>query len=343
MMFLWRYFLFPGLNSRIETQKEEIVFFFFEPNSFSERHGCSDSPGLPLWRALSDTLPITTNLLIRRVDVDPTCPKCADCHENVFHALVLCTYSQLVWHELNLPTVPAGGGSFSVWLTFIFMNFSEGDIRLAVAALYYSWRARNSAVWDGFLPLPRRIKQSAKAALQAWTAVHHTQAAVADHTGAQADSEQHQNMSPKCYFDAGFMPNTLKSSFGAVLLSPDGAFMAACGGTLSDCFSPLMAEAEACRITLTWLRGKGLDSVALFSDCSQLCSYLSQECSIRSHAGFAIHACKALRATFHSCVVTFIPRSDNALAHTLATSAFSQTSTVYSDSVPPNSISALLH
>nr|GMC93729.1 hypothetical protein Iba_chr05bCG5150 [Ipomoea batatas] len=46
MMFLRRHFLFPGLNSRIETQNEEIVFFFIEPNSFSERHGCSDSPVL---------------------------------------------------------------------------------------------------------------------------------------------------------------------------------------------------------------------------------------------------------------------------------------------------------
>nr|GMC97575.1 hypothetical protein Iba_chr05dCG8350 [Ipomoea batatas] len=46
MMFLRRHFLFPGLNSRIETQNEEIVFFFIEPNNFSERHGCSDSPVL---------------------------------------------------------------------------------------------------------------------------------------------------------------------------------------------------------------------------------------------------------------------------------------------------------
>ncbi|XP_031116501.1 uncharacterized protein LOC116020159 [Ipomoea triloba] len=266
-----------------------------------------------LWRALSDTLPVTTSLLIRRVDVDPACPKCAS------------------------------GGSFSVWLSSLFMNFSEGDIRLAVAALYYTWRARNSAVWDGLLPLPRRVTQSAKVALQAWTAVHHNHAATAVHTSAHADPEQHQITTPKCFFDASFMPNTLRSSFGAVLLSPNGVFMAACAGPLPDCLSPLMAEVEACKMALTWLSEKGLESVALLTDCSQLRSQLSQDCPNRSYTGLTIQTCKALRASFHSCVVTLVPRLNNVIAHTLAKSVVSQTSILYWDSVPPNSIFALLH
>lgn len=79
---------------------------------------------------------------------------------------------------------------------------------------------------------------------------------------------------PKCYFDASFYADTLNASFGAVLVSPDGGFVAACAGHLIDCFYPFMVETVACSEVLSWLTDKGVDSVDLCTDCSQLMSAL---------------------------------------------------------------------
>ncbi|XP_019191057.1 PREDICTED: uncharacterized protein LOC109185570 [Ipomoea nil] len=76
-----------------------------------------------LWRALNDILPTTRNLLIRRVDIDPTCAMCGVRHEDVVHSLV--TYDDMIIY--------------------------------AVAILYYIWRTRNGAVWDAYLPRPRKV------------------------------------------------------------------------------------------------------------------------------------------------------------------------------------------
>ncbi|XP_019179265.1 PREDICTED: uncharacterized protein LOC109174486 [Ipomoea nil] len=61
---------------------------------------------------------------------------------------------------------------------------------------------------------------------------------------------------PKCFFDAGFRPASGSASYAAVLLAHDGSFLAACSGLLADCFSPLMAEALACKEVLSWLKDR---------------------------------------------------------------------------------------
>ncbi|XP_031098348.1 uncharacterized protein LOC116002369 [Ipomoea triloba] len=242
---------------------------------------------------------------MKRVDVDPTCPKCGVDHENVLHALVSCAYSQLVWCEFNLPTAPSVGMSFSMWFSNILHTFSEGDITRTVAALYYTWRARNQAVWDGLLPLPRRVKYSAEAALQAWMAVHYGNSIIPESSNVTSNISEHvQSVWPRCYFDAGYCATTRKVSYGAVLLTAQGGFLAACAGPLPDCYSPLMAEAEACKQILPWLRDKGLESVEIYTDCSQLRSQLQHGSSIRSHAGYAIQITEC-RSTY-SCRIGFL-------------------------------------
>lgn len=234
--------------------------------------------------------------------------------------------------------------SFSMWFSNILHNFSEGDITRTVAALYHTWRTRNQVVWDGLLPLPRRVKYSAEAALQAWTAVHHGNSIVPESSNVTSNVSDHvQSVWPRCYFDAGYCATTRKASYGAVLLTAQGDFLTTCAGPLPDCYSPLMAEAEACKQVLPWLRDKGLESVEIYTDCSQLRSHLQHGGSIRSHAGYAIQASRTFMLLFHSCVVKLVPRSQNVIAHTLAALAFSQLDSLYWDSVPPDAISALLH
>lgn len=100
----------------------------------------------------------------------------------------------------------------------------------------------------------------------------------------------------------------------------------------------------ACKEVLSWLRRKGVFDVQVFMDCAQLRGALSAErFTFLSHAGFAINACKISLASFNRCFISLIPRSENIIAHTLASAACTLANTMYWDSISPDSISTLLH
>ncbi|XP_031101936.1 uncharacterized protein LOC116005838 [Ipomoea triloba] len=242
------------------------------------------------------------------------------------------------------------GNSFPMWFTNLMTSLTEDHISYAVVVLYFVWRARNNVVWDGYLPSPKRVAAAALAALQAWKAVAQGHQSTIGHSvlddGAalQGVTAQPPEAAPlTCFFDASYDPVTLRAAFGAVLLESDGGYVAACAGPLIDCFSPLMTETVACKEVLSWLEGRGVVSVQLKTDCSQLCSGLGRmHSSFYSYVGLFIDACRRAIATFLYCHISLVPRSANVIAHTLATAAAHQASILYWDFVPPDSISSFL-
>ncbi|XP_031091035.1 uncharacterized protein LOC115996030 [Ipomoea triloba] len=299
-----------------------------------------------LWRALSDTLPVASNLVIKRVEIDPTCSMCGLAHEDVMHAFVLCDFSKLVWHESTLILPPVMGDSFCTWFTRALRDQHEDNIALLVAVMYDTWQARNKAVWDGYLPRPRSVTAAATRALHAWREVHgvHVMSSVSpSRTPSPVLSTEVLAPLKRCYIDASYIPATKKASFGAVMLSSAGDFVAVCAGPLPSCFSPFMAEILGCREALSWLRGMNVSAITLHTDCSQLKKHIMSPTTVFSYAGIALEACRAAMALFAKCDVILVPRLSNALAHTLAASATLQISTMHWNSIPPDSISALLN
>ncbi|XP_019198916.1 PREDICTED: uncharacterized protein LOC109192676 [Ipomoea nil] len=69
-----------------------------------------------LWRAISDILPTTTNLLIKRVDANPQCAMCGIIQEDTMHALVLCDFARNIWEQSNLPMPNIVTNIFHVWI-----------------------------------------------------------------------------------------------------------------------------------------------------------------------------------------------------------------------------------
>ncbi|XP_019198919.1 PREDICTED: uncharacterized protein LOC109192681 [Ipomoea nil] len=173
-----------------------------------------------LWRAISNILPTTTNLLIKRVDVDPTCAMCGIMQEDTMHSLVTCGY--------------------------------------ATAILYHIWRARNGAVWDACLPLPGKLITMTVANMQAWRAVHCTTAArMADDTAAADTAGLPLPLPPdaaaststamvkaatarprRCYVDARYHHSVNSATVGAILLDEDRSYVAAFSIPLPSCLSP---------------------------------------------------------------------------------------------------------
>ncbi|RAL42713.1 hypothetical protein DM860_009220 [Cuscuta australis] len=231
--------------------------------------------------------------------------------------------------------------SKKVWATL-----DGAQLEVVAAVLSGIWQARNSVVWELKLPLPRQTWNLAAHNLEAWRHLVHFHA-----PPPEPDLRQHIHAVPQgsdfeftCWFDAGFEEQTGRATFGAVLLSHEGRFVAAMNGPLFDVLSPLMAETLACKETLVWLKARDTSNVRLFSDCSTLCHYLgSASTTSRTYIGIYFHECKVLLRTFTNCSVSFVPRSSNSLAHLLATMAYSQPQTMYWDSVPPFFSSLINH
>ncbi|XP_019178310.1 PREDICTED: uncharacterized protein LOC109173524 [Ipomoea nil] len=318
------------------------------------------------------------NLLIKRVDIDPTCAMCGIGHEDVVHSLITCDYTADIWTQSHLPIPNNVTNIFRDWFNDLMNVLDDDGIIYAVAILYYTWRTRNGAVWDAYLPRPRKVIVMASTALSAWKSVHHrsrnqqSNATVSDrhvavtedaiaavsmpingtampntelhHPQQSTPSSSHhvtQNMRDQCYFDAAYDPRTNKAGVGAIILSGQGGYISAMTTPMIDCFSPLMAEAFACKEVLSWLRNREIKSIDLYTDCLVLQQYLSSMThSSRTYLGYAIDSCRTNILIFDYCFLHYIPRLENYLAHTLASTAFTHSTFMYWDSDPPVSISA---
>ncbi|XP_019151902.1 PREDICTED: uncharacterized protein LOC109148623 [Ipomoea nil] len=279
-----------------------------------------------LWRVICDILHTTTNLIIKRVEVDPTCPMCALDHEDVLHALVFCEYSTLVWNITQLPITNIATDSFSTWLMGALAVLTGEQTRLLVVVLYHIWRSRNSSVWKGSMMRPADIWRAVVASLQAYGAAQHRQAppAPAPPTG----TDTHGSL--RCYVDAGFRQDTREATYGIVLISPEGSFIVTKNGKLPFCFSPLMAEAQTYKEAISWLLGRNVTLVCLLTDCMVLRTTLQQQHSpIHSYVGVTIDQCRTVMSLFSRISINYVPRQVNLHAHTLASLAFTQDHAMY--------------
>ncbi|XP_019185242.1 PREDICTED: uncharacterized protein LOC109180209 [Ipomoea nil] len=303
-----------------------------------------------LWRALSDILPTTMNLRNKRVDIEPNCAMCGMINEDTMHALVTCDYAKAVWGQASLPIPVVQTNIFNEWFNIILDNLNTDGLVYAAAILYHIWRARNNAVWDAYMPMPKKTLRTTTITMQAWCAVHrgtecnatpsHTNAVTATPAVHPVPLHPPGQLTRRCYVDASYHHATNTASVGAVLLDGNGQYISAYVSSLPSCFSSLMAEAFTCKEALSWLKNRGEESLELLMDCLTVEQYLTTSAHTdRSYVGYAIDGCRNLINSLHSCLVVFVPRSKNYLAHALANSVISQTSAMYWDTNPSAQIS----
>ncbi|XP_019179708.1 PREDICTED: uncharacterized protein LOC109174921 [Ipomoea nil] len=205
-----------------------------------------------LWRAICDILPTTNNLIIKRVEVDPTCQMCGIANNKYCCQLIPRVANNCAYNVHRGPK--CSGGGFALLLMEV-QEFSGMGRHTAPA--YDGLEAGHG----GAALLPAGVRRGT-AALTVATA------------NGGTDS------TPRCYVDAGYQEDTGEATYGIVLLSPEGSFLAAKNGRLSNCLSPFMAEALACKEALSWLLEKNITTVTLQTDCLQLRNAIRQNTTI---------------------------------------------------------------
>ncbi|XP_031111933.1 uncharacterized protein LOC116015908 [Ipomoea triloba] len=253
----------------------------------------------------------------------------------------MCDYSRLICHESSLHVPSMIQDDFVMWFDNALSMLNSEELFVVIAVMYYIWKARNHAVWDGYLPAPSCVWREANSAAAAWRNTHSQQIPPKPPMPLPLPLPTGEQLQ-QCFIDASFRPQTRTASVGVVLMAHDGGFIAGLSARLPAYFSPLMAESLACKEALSWLKNRGLSAVHIFTDCSTLRDLLnSSHSELLSYVGYSIDASRTLMSSFISCSIHLVPRSHNKAAHTLAAEAFSQETPLYWDLIPPNSIAHL--
>ncbi|XP_019164584.1 PREDICTED: uncharacterized protein LOC109160795 [Ipomoea nil] len=211
-----------------------------------------------LWRAISDILHTTTNLLIKRVDVDP------HYSDGILYAAAIL-YN--IWRARNM----------AVWEAKL---PRPTTILKIAAAAKESWTRAHPPPVARAAPLPTEPPLVQEDAEQ-------------NHAEPHAAEPQYGPPKRICYVDAGFLPETGQAAGGAVLVDTNGAYVLAHAGPLRNCTSPLMAEALACKEALSWLKDRGEQIVEIYTDCLTLHRYLTTPTvALRTYLGYAIDNCR---------------------------------------------------
>ncbi|XP_019199066.1 PREDICTED: uncharacterized protein LOC109192819 [Ipomoea nil] len=185
--------------------------------------------------------------------------------------------------------------------------------------------ARNEAVWEHAVRRPKVVWRRAAAGEASYTAIHARPVATSAE-GVQAVAAGRAT----CHVDAGYDPSTGNATYWAVLLGPNGVFKAAANGKLPGCFTPLMAEALACKEVLSWLKDRNENEVDILTDCLVLRNAVHAVTTPNlSYVGIVIEQCRIAISSFIYCSLSFVPRALNLHAHTLASLTYDQDHSMY--------------
>ncbi|KAK9190098.1 hypothetical protein WN943_018699 [Citrus x changshan-huyou] len=268
-----------------------------------------------IWRAAKNVLPTAVNLLSRRVDIISTCAVCNANEETIMHALIESSFARTCWFSSPVGFV-GSCTSFLIWLEHIFARCSTDDCNIAMMICWRIWIHRNDKIWNQKIGFVQQVLNSAGQLLYQW----------------QAAKKQ-------LYFvDAGvhqLAHGAGRIGLGCVIRNSDGAFLAArCVGR-HGAFSAREAEALGIREALSWLKEYKLPCVIVEMDCLQVFQALTEGFSGPNVFGLIIEDCRELALVIGEVKFSYVHRSANFAAHSVARAGNFMTDSRVWNCVPP--------
>jgi hypothetical protein len=101
-----------------------------------------------LWRAYHESLPTNQQLHRRKIRANPLCSICALPEESTHHALWQCPMARNTWALVHgrMQKLPNQGGDFSMFMLWIYQQFTKEEVEDWAITAWSIWNARNSFV-----------------------------------------------------------------------------------------------------------------------------------------------------------------------------------------------------
>lgn len=291
-----------------------------------------------VWRAATNVLPTAVNLISKRVNIPPTCAVCLASDETILHSLVECNVAKACWISSSVGFV-GHCYSFLEWLDHIFTRCSKEECHVAMMICWRVWINRNDKVWNNKTGSVNQVLNSAGQLLYQWQAAKKQQ--------FYADTDVHKLVHgaicwerPKFGWvkrnvDAAIFSSQGNIGFGCVLRNSEGVFLTArCAGMAGN-FGAREAEALGIREALSWLKGLQFPCVIVETDCLQVFQALVEEFSGPNGFGLIVDECRALAKSLGEVQFSFVRRSTNLAAHSVARAVGSMSGPQEWNFVPP--------
>ncbi|KAH9748984.1 putative reverse transcriptase/RNA-dependent DNA polymerase [Citrus sinensis] len=249
-----------------------------------------------LWRAMANVIPTSDNLLQRRVEVQTLCPLCHSSSESIFHILIssVIGFNGTCLH-------------FDQWLEELLGRCNLDECSLAAMICWGLWLNRNNKVWKGVNGRVQSMVNVAGQSLFFWQQ--------ARMSGFFPPPEKPSSGWHKCNVVAALVRSRGLISFGAVIRSAGGDFIAAKSNSLPGRFDPREAEALGVKEALSWLKKFHFKSVMLEMDSLLVFNALHDKFDYPNGFGSIIADCRALAQSLGEVTFSFVRRSANSAAH----------------------------
>ena len=292
-----------------------------------------------IWRAAKNVLPTAINLISKRVEITSTCAVCSANEESVLHALIECSFAKSCGFSSPVGFVGCCG-SFLGWLEHIFTRCSREDCNIAMMICWRIWIHRNDIIWNDKFGSVQQVLNSAGQLLYQWQVAKKQVYYVDDDVHRLAHGavswERPKFGWVKCNVDAAIFESQRRFGLGCVLRNSDGCFLAArCVGR-PGMFGAREAEALGIREALSWLKKLQFPCVVVEMDCLQVFQALTEGFSGPNGFGLIIEECRALALSIGEVKFSFVRRSANFAAHTIARAGSSMSDSRVWNLTPPS-------
>ncbi|XP_048619867.1 uncharacterized protein LOC125590358 [Brassica napus] len=288
---------------------------------------CKTSPKLHLflWKIFHGALPLGENLAKRGMLTNISCRRCGEL-ETADHIFLHCAFTRRIW-------------SASIWRNeFILTDTSTLATIFLESANYINlpplgiketifpwicwaiWTARNYLIFENRNFEPIDILSKAIANAREWNAAQLPGLDPPIARNPRLPPTLTITTEPACFTDAAWHSSTNRVGCGWYILTPEKTITLQGTRMFEHISSPLMAEALAIRSALLHALDAGITLICIKSDCQALINALSSKYHSADIYGI-IRDIEALSYRFSRISFSFIPRSQNSMADTLAKSA----------------------
>lgn len=292
------------------------------------------------WQLNTHSLPTYGMLRTKQIYTPNLCQLCGSSDENSFHLFVCCGFAKDCW-ELCGGISYNNFSSLHDWIDHNFKSLDDGTLCKLIIICWAIWRARNDKVWNHKVSSPNAVVDQALIFLQEWTNVH----PIEEEVSASSSQISIWSKPPTGYLkinvDAGIDFTARKMGLGMVIRDSDGDLIAARMIPWPTVYEPGEAEALTIREALKWIKSFSLDRIQVESDCLQVVNAI-HNCHLLSSLDLLVNDILVIARDFSNLSFSFVKRSANRVAHTLARKALSMSDCMDCLSVPFPCISHVL-
>ncbi|KAM6573571.1 hypothetical protein CsatA_017651 [Cannabis sativa] len=221
---------------------------------------------------------------------------------------------------------------------FNLLDSKHSEVIVDAAMISWSiWKTRNEVFWQNKNCTALGVVQSARKALDQWrVATKNTAATFA--TGVLSNSNiwrRPLSGKIKVNVDGAIFETQRMFGFGCVARDHTGQLLEAISDSKFGVVLPEIAEVVGLKEALSWIKRKGWEDVFIETDSLMIVQAINSSVHMPSYFGLLVEDCRLILSSLKNVFISFVYRSANKAAHSLARASCSLSGCLFNERSAP--------